>query len=51
VRNAGLKVLVDGDAATIVGLEAGGGEVEVVDVALAADGVKQSVAGDFLLAF
>ncbi len=46
----GLVVLVDGDAAAIVGLKAGGGEVEVVDGALAADGVEQRVAGDFFLA-
>ena len=47
----GLVVLVDGDAAAVVGFEAGGGKVQVVDVALAADGVEQSVAGDLLLAF
>ena len=51
MRDLGLVVLVDGDAAAVVGFEAGGGEVEVVDVALAADGVEQRVAGDFLLAF
>jgi formylmethanofuran dehydrogenase subunit C len=44
-------VLVDGDAAAIVGFEAGGGKVEVVDGALAAHGVEQRVAGDLLLAF
>ena len=32
-------------------LRAGGGEVQVVDVALAAHGVEQRVAGNFLLAF
>ena len=46
VRDLGLVVLVDGDAAAIVGLKAGGGKVEVVHVALAADGVEQGVAGD-----
>ncbi len=51
VLDLGLEVLVDGDAAAIVGFEAGGGKVEVVDGALAADGVEQRVAGDFLLAF
>ena len=51
VRDLGLVVLVDGDAAAIVGLEAGGGKVEVVDVALAAHGVEQRIAGDVLLAF
>ncbi len=50
VFDLGLVVLVDGDAAAIVGFDAGGGEVEVVDGALAADGVEQGVAGDLLLA-
>ena len=50
VLDLGLVLLVDGDAAAIVGFEAGGGEVELVDVALAADGVEQGVAGDSLLA-
>ena len=45
-----LEVLVDGDAAAVVGFKAGGGEVEVVDGALAANGVEQRVAGDFFLA-
>ena len=45
-----LVVFVDGDAAAIVGFKAGGGEVELVDSALAADGVKECVAGDFFLA-
>ena len=50
VRHLGLVVLVDGDAAALVGFKAGGGQVEFVDVALAADGVEQRVAGDFFLA-
>jgi hydrogenase maturation factor HypE len=51
VLDLGLVVLVDGDAAAVVGFKAGGGQVEVVDRALAADGVEQRVAGDLLLAF
>jgi hypothetical protein len=43
-------VLVDRDAAARVGFEAGVFEVQLVHVALAADGVEQSVAGDLLLA-
>ncbi len=46
----GLVVLVHGDAAALVGFQAGRRQVQVVHVALAADGVKQRVAGDFLLA-
>ncbi len=51
VLDLGLEVLVDGDAAAVVGFNAGGGEIEVVDGALAADGVEQGVAGDLFLAF
>ena len=51
VFDVGAVVLVDGDAAAIVGLDAGGGEIEIVDGALAADRVEQRVAGDALLAF
>src|ERR1017187_4534688 len=47
----GLVVLVYGDAAAIVGFEAGFGKVEVVDIALAAHCVEQRVAGDLLLTF
>ena len=43
-------VRVHRDAAALVGFEPGGGEVELVDVALAADRVEQRVAGDLLLA-
>ena len=50
VLDLGLVVLVDGDAAAVVGLQAGGGQVQVVDVALAAHGVEQRVAGDLLVA-
>ena len=51
VGRLGPVVLVDGNAAAIVGFDAGGGEIEIVDVALAADGVEQRIARDFLLAF
>jgi len=45
-----LEILVDRNAAAIVCLEAGGGKVKLIDVALTADGVEQRVAGDFLFA-
>ena len=51
VRHLGAEVLVDGDAAARVGFDAGGGQIQIVDVALAADRVEQRVAGDLLLAF
>src|SRR5450631_1312675 len=44
-------MLVDGDAAAIVGFKSGRGEVEVVDISLAAHCIEQRVAGDLLLAF
>ena len=50
VLHLGLEVLIDRNAPAIVGFEAGGGQIQVVDVALAAHGIKQSVAGDALLA-
>src|SRR5580700_4147381 len=49
VRNLGAEILVDRDTPALVGLDAGRGEVELVDVALAAHRVKQNVAGDALL--
>ncbi len=51
MRDLGLVVFVNGDAAAVVGLKAGGGKVQVFDIALAAHGVEQRVAGDLLLAF
>ena len=46
----GFEVLVYGDAAAIVHFDACGGQVEIVGGALAAYGVEQGIAGDFLLA-
>jgi hypothetical protein len=43
-------MLVDGNAAAIVGFKAGGGQVEVVNAPWRPNGVEQGVAGDFLLA-
>ena len=43
-------MLIHRNAAAIVCLETGGGEVELIDGALAADGVEQGVAGDALVA-
>ncbi len=51
MRDFGLVVLVDRDASAIVGFEAGGGQVELVDVTLTAHGIEQGVAGDLFLAF
>ncbi len=51
VFDFGLVMLVYGDAAAVIGFETGGGEVEVVDISLAADSVEQRVAGDLLFAF
>ena len=39
----GAEVGVDLDAAAIVGFDAGRGEVQAFDIALAADGVEQGV--------
>ena len=50
VRDLGAEVLVDRDAAAGVGFDADGGEIQFVDVALAADGVEQRVALNLLLA-
>ena len=50
VRDLGPEVLVDRDAAAGVGFDAGGGEIQLVDIALAADGVEQRVALNLLLA-
>src|SRR5215469_1657115 len=51
VVDLGAVVLVDGNAAARVRLNAGGSEVEVVDRALAAYGEEQGFSGDALLAF
>ena len=40
----GLVVLVDGDAAALVGLQAGGSQVQVVHIALPAHRIEQRVA-------
>jgi hypothetical protein len=40
VRDLGLEVLIDGNASAIVCFKTGGGEIEIVDGALAADGVE-----------
>src|SRR6185312_8749993 len=51
IRNLGAEVLVDWNAAALVGLKADGGEVQLVHIALAAYGIEQRVASDLLLAF
>ena len=50
VVDLGLVVLVDEDPAAVVGLQAGGGQVEVVGLALPAGGVHHRVGGDLLAA-
>ena len=47
----GAEVGVHRDAPASVGFDAGGCQIQLVDVALPADGVEQRVAGDLLLAF
>src|SRR5579859_2527756 len=48
--DSGLEVFVDRDASAGVGLEAGILKLQVIDAALAAYGIEQRVAGDFLIA-
>jgi hypothetical protein len=44
VFDFGLEVFVDRDTASAVRFKAGGGKIEILDGALAADGVEESVA-------
>ncbi len=46
----GLVVLIHGDAAALVGLQARGGQIQVVHVALPAHCIEQRIARDLLLA-
>jgi hypothetical protein len=50
VRHLGMELPVHRDAAAWIGFEAGGGEIEVVDGALAADRVQQRISCDSLVA-
>ncbi len=50
-RDLGAKVLVDGNAAARIGFDAGSSQVQLVNIALPANGIEQGVAGDALLAF
>ena len=51
MRHLGAEVLVDGNAAARIRLDAGCRQIQLVDVALPADGIEQRVSGDALLAF
>ena len=51
VRLAGPVILVHRDAAARIGFETGRRKIQLIHVALPADGIKQRVAGHFLLAF
>ena len=46
----GLEMFIDRNAPAVVCLKTGGGQVEIIDGSLAADGVEQRVAGDTFLA-
>ncbi len=47
----GAVFVVDDDAATVVGFEPRGGEIKIVDIAVAADSIEEGFAGNFLFAF
>ena len=50
MRLLGLEGGADRNASAAIGFQAGRGQVQLLHVALAADGIEQRVAGDFLLA-
>jgi hypothetical protein len=51
VRLLRAVLIVYMDASAVVSVEAGGGEIEIIDIAVTADGVKERFAGDFLFGF